>query len=360
MHRSSCASIDELAEPMSILRARGWSMLELMLALAIASLTLTGAFTLLAHGRELLDANESVSRLQDQARHAMSVVTQDLEHAGFFGFGLDPAMLLVVRDGDLSRPVARGAALRQDASHVPLQPTALHDCGVNFAFDLATIVEAANNGFALGIDAPRCTPTASAGGAASTADTLTVRRVSSDSAPPMPGKLQIYSRRFGTQSGQALFSDGRAPGPIDADRRVFDVVVRTYYIARNSVERAGWPALRAKTLTSVGGEPRFRDEEILPGVEDLQVQFGIADTALGNFVTRFVDPDAVDLRGIQPLAVRVWLRIRAESTERGFRDNRAWSYADVEFMPSSQEQGSRRTLVSRTVMLRNRAGSPSP
>lgn len=334
-------------------------MLELTIALAIASITLTGAFTLLTHGRRLLDANESVSRLQDHARHALSVVTQDLEHAGSFGFGLDPATLLVVRNGDLARAVSLGAALRQDAPPVPLQPS-LHDCGVNFAYDLALVVEASNNHYALGVDAPRCPPTAAAGGAAPDADTLTVRRASSEPAAPAPGRLQLYSRRFATQSGQALFSDGRAPGALDTDRRVFDVVVRTYYIARNSVERAGWPALRAKTLTTISGEPRFRDEEILPGVEDLQVQFGIADSASGDAVTRYVDPGAIELRRFPPLAVRIWMRIRAESTERGYRDDRTWRYADTEFAPSAQEQTFRRILVSRTVVLRNRASAPQP
>lgn len=330
---------------------------ELMIALAIAGITLAGAFTLLAHGRELLNANESMTQLQDQARHAVSVVAQDLEHAGSFGFGLDPATLSVVRDGDLARVIAGGDALRQDAPRVAL-PSSLHDCGGNFALDLALAVEASNNHFAAGVDASRCAPTASAGGAVPGADTLTVRHASGEPASPTPGKLQLYSRRFATQSGQVLFADGRAPGALDADRRVFDVVVRTYYIARNSVEREGWPALRAKTLTAVAGEPRFRDEEILPGVEDLQVQFGISDTASDVAVTRFVDPGAVELRDFPPLAVRVWMRIRADSSERGHRDERTWQYADAEFTPAEPEQVFRRTLVSRTVVLQGGPRGP--
>jgi hypothetical protein len=263
-----------------------------------------------------------------------------------------------MRDGDLSRPIALGAALRQDAPRVPLQPASVHDCGTNFAYDLAIAVEASNNRFATGIDPPRCAPTAAAGGAQAGADTLTVRRTSSEPAALIPGKLQLYARRFARESGQALFTDGRAPGTLDADRRVFDVVVRTYYVARNSVERAGWPALRAKTLTEIGGEPRFRDEEILPGVEDLQVQFGIADTTSGIRVTRYVDPDDEALREFPPRAVRIWMRIRADSTERNYRDDRSWRYADTEFAPAVAEQGFRRTLITRTVMLRNLAGLP--
>jgi type IV pilus assembly protein PilW len=336
--------------------SRGWSLLELMVGLAIASIVLTGAISLLAHSRDLLEANDSVSRLQDQARHALSVLVRDLEHAGSYGFGLDHRTLRIVRDGDPLLAIASGDDLRQDAPPVPL-PASIHGCGANFAVDLSRAVEASNNRFAAGVDASRCDPTASAGGAMTGADTLTVRHAT-EIASPMPGRLQLLSNRFTTRSGQTLFADGRAPGPSADDADTFDVVVRTYYVARSSVERAGWPALRVKSLTTIAGSPAFRDEEILPGVEDLQVQFGIAESGASGPVTRFVDPNAAELLTLAPRAVRIWLRIRAEATERGYRDDRAWRYADTEFAPAASEQGIRRLLVSRTVTLRTRDDEP--
>ncbi len=327
----------------------GWSLLELMIGLAIASIVLTGAISLFVHSRDLLEANESVARLQDQARHALSVIVRDIELAGSYGFGLEPRTLRVVRGGDPSLAIASGEELRQGAPPVPL-PESIHDCGENFAVDLSRRVEGTNNRFAAGVGASRCTPSASAGGAVIGADSLTVRHATG-SAAPTAGRLQLFSNRFATQSGQVLFADGRAPGPSSVDQRTFDVVVRTYYVARNSVERAGWPALRARTLTSIAGAPGFRDEEILPGVEDLQVQFGIAESATSDTVTRFVDPEATELLASPPRAVRVWMRIRAESTERGFREDRAWRYADTEFATTSDDRDIRRVLVSRTVNL---------
>jgi type IV pilus assembly protein PilW len=332
----------------------GWSLLELMIGLAIASVVLTGAISLFVHSRDLLAANESVARLQDQARHALAVIVRDIELAGSYGFGLEPRTLRVVSGGELSRAIAAGEELRQGAPPVPL-PASIHDCGENFAVDLSRSVEGSNNGFAPGIGASRCAPSASAGGAVTGADSLTVRHATG-TATPMAGRLQLFSNRFATQSGQALFADGRAPGVSSDDQRTFDVVVRTYYVARDSVERAGWPALRAKTLTSIAGAPGFRDEEILPGVEDLQVQFGIAESATSDAVTRFVDPDAVELLATTPRAVRVWMRIRAESTERGFREDRAWRYADKEFATTTDDRGIRRMLLSRTVNLPTNGG----
>ena len=92
-----------------------------------------------------------------------------------------------------------------------------------------------------------------------------------------------------------LFADGRAPGPVDAHTEVRDVEVHTYYVANNSVGRPGWPALRVKSLTESRGAAQFRDEEMLPGVEDLQVEFGVVADGRRP-ATRFVPPDFASLR----------------------------------------------------------------
>ena len=94
--------------------------------------------------------------------------------------------------------------------------------------------------------------------------------------------------------------------------------VRTYYIANDSVGRAGWPALRVKALTESGGAAQFRDEEVMPGVEDLQVEFGVAPgTTRARRSTSRPTRDAARTGPI--VAVRLWLRIRADTTEGGFR-----------------------------------------
>ena len=87
----------------------------------------------------------------------------------------------------------------------------------------------------------------------------------------------MYSQSLSVAAPLLLFADGRAPGPVDADHVVRDLEVRTYYIANNSVQRPGWPALRVKSLTESRGAAQFRDEEILPGVEDLQVEIRRCD-----------------------------------------------------------------------------------
>jgi hypothetical protein len=51
------------------------------------------------------------------------------------------------------------------------------------------------------------------------------------------------------------------------------------------------------------------------------------------------------------LAVRVWVRVRAERAERGFQDTATYVYADQNVGPFND--GFRRVVVSKTVYLRN-------
>ena len=135
--------------------------------------------------------------------------------------------------------------------------------------------------------------------------------------------------------------------------RIRDLEVRSYYIAADSVGRRGWPALRVKSLTESRGAAQFRDEEVMPGVEDLQVEFAVASVQSGETVVRYVPPGSVDPRAGRVIAVRFWLRIRADITEQNYRDDRTLRYANVAFAPSAGEARQRRLLVERTVALRN-------
>ena len=332
-------------------RPRGFSLLEIMIAMALGLVLLAAFLAVLQRCRGQFAINESLARLQDSARHALSVLVADLEHAGAYGFARS-AHVRVLRGGAV---LAQGNALRQpDAAGttaaVPSLPPGAHDCGINFALDLELPVQGSDNRFAPGNGARDCAPTASAGGARPGSDTLTVRHASLNSVPPHAGRLQLYWRHLAAFGFQDLFFDGQPPGPVDQDNEVRDLEIHTYYIANNSVGRAGWPALRVKSLTEAAGAAQFRDEEVLPGVEDLQVEFGIAE----NGRVSYLAPDLSTLRGKPVVAVRVWLRIRADVTEGPFFDGRALNYAGVAFVPTPAESALRRILVERTVTLRNR------
>lgn len=333
---------------------RGFSLLEILVAMVIG-LTLIAAFlVVLQRSRRDFSAGESVAALQDSARHALAVMAADIEQAGFYGFARGRVQLtrgggaVVAADTALFQPTATLAV-----APVTGLPTGAHDCGVNFAVDLLRPAQGADNHYELGIDARDCAPTGSAGGAANTADTLTLRHASLATASPEAGRLQLYSTARAQNGPLRLFADGLAPGPVDADHEIRDLEVRSYYVANNSVARRGWPALRVKSLTESRGTTQFRDEEVMPGVEDLQVEFLVSAAQDGVEVFRSVAADSPRVASDRIVAVRLWLRLRADTTESGYLDGRPLAYANVEFFPSAGEARQRRLLVERTVALRN-------
>jgi type IV pilus assembly protein PilW len=120
------------------------------------------------------------------------------------------------------------------------------------------------------------------------------------------------------------------------------------------------PSLRVKTLM---GDGTIQDQEVAPGVEDLQVQFGVDTDALGaptrGSIDRYVNAnDALFIAGnpafaadAEILAVRIWLRLRAERFENGFADAATFVYADQSAGPF--HDGIRRLVVTKTIYLRN-------
>lgn len=316
---------------------RGFNLPELMISLGLGLFLVAAFLIVVQRCRAGFAASESLARLQDAARHALSVLVPDIEHAGFYGIS------------------SGGTSSGMRAQILGNLPAGIHACGTNFAITLQVPAQGSDGFYQLGTGARNCAPTASAGGARAGSDTLTLRHASTNQVTPRAGRLQLYSRSLASAAPLLLFADGQAPTSVDVDHEIRDLEVRSYYIANNSVGRPGWPALRVKALTESGGAAQFRDEEILPGVEDLQVEIGVETIAAdGESRVRFVAPDSPHLRGGIVVAVRLWLRIRADDTEPGFHDGRTFTYSNVTYTPSDAEAKRRRLLIERTVALRNR------
>jgi type IV pilus assembly protein PilW len=354
--------------------ARGMSMVELMVALTIGGFLMWGAITVYSRSRTTYQVSEQISRLQENARYAMSVIEPDLRLANYWGLMNDPTL------------VTGAATPVQTVS--PLSGTTT-SCGTNFALNLSELVRGDNNAFTLGpARTAACNPfnnadVAVAGNNQPGADTLTIRRVSTQPSPATNTRLQLYVTRWGGSS--QVFNSGVAPGALGPNAEIHDVIVDTYYISQDSVGQPVGiriPALRGKTL--VNG-PGWQDQEVISGVEDLQVQFGvdlgrdgnndgIPDDIDGNGIpdsytgvaSQWVNPNAVPATGLV-VAARFWLLVRSTTAEQGFIDGNTYQYGDrltangVTALLNGAGVGKayqpndnfRRLLVTRTVQLRN-------
>lgn len=327
--------------------ARAFTLVELLVALALGTGIVAGALTLYARGRAALQAAEAAAQLGEQARYAFATLEADLQMAGYYGLTARGGDFRFLQGGDVAS-AAPASALRQGGTALAGLNAAAQACGLQFAVDLAVPVQAANDHYAAGAAATSGCDAHSAAAAAS--DTLTIRRAAGAATTPEAGRLQLLVDRIAA-ARRFVLADGTLPAGsvLLADHlELHDLVTRFYYVASGSDGAPGVPALRVKTLSSVGGHPTFVDTEVISGIEDLQVEFRID----GGYVAPDALPAGASVRG-----VRLWLRVRAPSPETGFVDARTWSYAGVSYTPAVAERGFRRLLAAHTVALRN---APAP
>ena len=248
--------------------------------------------------------------------------------------------------GRTSRALAiEGRALIGDTNPASLPEPG--DCGAGWALDLAMTVDGENNNYNL--------PCAAQSGAQANSDFFTVRRATVDPVAPEAGRLQIQTTRI----QGALFADGAIPPLFSpADSTTHNLIVNSYYVASDSPLIPGAPTLRRKSLMTAGGAPAIVDQEIAPGVENLQIQFGI-DVNEDNTVDRYVNPGdevydptaAGYIPGARVMTARIWLVVRGLAPEVGIIDNRDYEPGDIDL--GVYADGFRRMQVSKTILLRN-------
>lgn len=310
----------------------GMTMVELMVALAIGSFLIIGAVQIYNQSRQSFVINESIARVQETAQFAMDTLEADLRMASNWG--------LNSRGSSVD-----GRALPDDPN--PLMLPAPAACGPTWALDLERPVEGFNNTYAL--------PCGAVGGAQVNSDVITSRRATLAAAAPQAGRLQIQSTRI---QGQ-LFADGVIPGGFSiTNSQTHDLLVNSYYVARTSNLLPGVPTLRRKTLVGGAGGPTIVDQEVAPGVENIQLQLGI-DVDQDNTVDRYVNPDdpildpgsGAFIPGARAMTARVWLVVRSVSPEFGIEDEAIYQPGDVDL--GAFDDSFRRLQVSKTILLRN-------
>jgi type IV pilus assembly protein PilW len=297
---------------------RGYTLIQLLVSMMLAGLMLTAFVTVHGRARQSALQLESRAALEDSAMQALAYIGDDLRQAGYPGIA--------------------GSAERLAGIAGPADPVAIPvggDCGTNFSVRLDRAVEGRNNRYDLACPAN--------GRVVSGSDVLVLRRLAARTSPPETGRLQAAL----TLDAGALFSDG---SPAGTPREIRDLVTSVYYVAAAPGE-GSTPALRRKTLVK---GPRLIDEEIAPGITDLQVQFGVDLDPPGTpaNVDAYVHPDdaRIGQPGSRVLAVRVWLLAESRGAAGAF-DPAIRGFADRPPLPPARHRS--RHLLVRTFHLPN-------
>jgi type IV pilus assembly protein PilW len=325
---------------------QGMSLVELMVAMAIGTFLLAGAVTVFGKTRDLYRTNDAAARLQETARYAMGTIEADLRMANYWGLMSRADLIENGPALDLANPPAVDPAYSLPAELTGYAAT-INSCGAMWAVKLPSYVEANNDAYGYAC--------AAFGTAVPGSDQLTIRRASTQviaagALAASAGQIKLQTSRVqGSLFSSATLPAGYTP-PLSETRAL---VVNGYYVDQDSNERDGTPSLRRKQLDVAGGAPTITDLQVVPGVEDLQVELG-ADFNGDQNADYFVQPNTVIPAGDQIVAARVWLLVRAEQQETGFIDGRTYTYASrVGGAAYTPADSFRRVLVSKTMALRN-------
>jgi type IV pilus assembly protein PilW len=304
-----------------------------------------GAVTVFNQSRNTYRASEGVARLQETARLAMDVIESDIRMANYWGMN-NRADYIVNRAGPSQPPPAEFNAQQQ--TNVSLCGTAAS----NWVINLDEYLGGSNNSYGL-----QCAASNYQAGT----DVVFIRRA--NEARPLaldPNRVYLQTSRI---QGTLFVPNPACTIPTDPNcipaaylppaSESRELEARAYYVSSQSTLRNDVPSLRRKRFASVNAAIATNavlDEEIVSGVEDLQVRLGI-DTDGDSNIDQYVEPGGVPGTAAV-VSVTVWLRVRAEDRDFGHRDETAYQYADMAaaFTPNDNY---RRILVSKTIHIRN-------
>lgn len=369
-------------------RQRGFSLIELMVAVTLGLLLLAGLGTLFLGTSRSYRENDLIAGMQDQARFAMATLSRDLSMAGYWGGmmgsdGIVPNLANESEDDDLSRATV-GLPVSSDCG----------PAGRSWTFNFHAPLEFRNHDSAGAVSGQwNCIAEARAG-----TDALALRHVSGQMTGQMAsgdGEVTLRPFHFYLQTNGTLGTLTRwgaaAKAAPDALERpglppmsFHRYYPRIYFVRDWSLTRGdGVPTLCRKELCPSGYLPNtdpelascgggaanaagYFSECIAEGVEDLQIVWGLDDLDDNDeTVDRYsTSPTAAEVAR-QARSVQVHMLVRSRRSDGLHTDPKTYQLADKSpFTPASTidstdtpgDQQTRhfyRRAYSTTVQLRN-------
>ncbi|MBT6210678.1 MAG: hypothetical protein HOI35_11740 [Woeseia sp.] len=317
---------------------RGIGIVELMIAITIGMVLIAGALSVFVNSRATYNTNQEFSRLMENGNYALDEISRSLRLAGYWGRN-NAGDLIRRRTGDTGFP------------EIYLSSAATNDCSAGWYANTTRRVEGLENtnspyGSTCVLDARYQAGT----------DVLVFRHVEpTEVATASLVANTVYIRA--DPAGAEFFVGTTEPTGFTDTAANFLCRAEAYYISPfNLTVGDGLPSLKRAAL--VAGPELFvptnpdASEVVIPGVENLQVKYGI-DTTDDGSANQYLNADTVAATQWDDIvAVRVTVLVRSEFEEAHYSNTSSYRLPDGLYTPSPAD-GFRRMVVTRTVELRN-------
>lgn len=293
--------------------ARGFTIVELMIAMTLG-LVLAGAIVSIFLGtRQSFERDEKVMRMQDDARQAVRQLHKDIGMAGFWADLLLPTSIST--DASLAVTVDCGPAGAANWIYQPVTPGTSESQALT-SVDNATGATA--NGSYSCIDSTELEPGT---------DVIAIKRLVGSEAAAITNDT-VYVRTNGTLG--LLYREPEATPPavsIAAPFTEWEYRPRIYYV-RNYADAAGdgVPTLCRKVL-EFGGTPTMNTECLARGIEDLQVEFGLDSDGDGEPNVYLAAPTLAQMQSA--VAARIFVLARSAEEDAHYTNEKTYSISNA-------------------------------
>jgi type IV pilus assembly protein PilW len=342
------------------LGTRGFSLVELMVAMALSLLLLGGVVAVFMSSRASYEATDRLSRIQESGRFALDEIARDVRSAGYVGCARAPTYLSTSLNANTNLlwnfldGAIRGFQFVSASTWSP-------------ALDTTAVTSPADDSDVLALRIPKreATPLRLQADMASGTDDLTVPNTTSagleagDIALAYSCEAQAFFYVTGFAGGvisHAASPSGTVPGNANdninyafrTNAEVIPVQTVVYYVRQSSAAAAGTGPADATSLWRKVGNAAA--EELVEGVQQMQLQFGL-DTNGDAVVDNYVDANAV-IDWSQVYSVSIALLVRSLEEYDTDRDQRSYQLLNVP-VPAAGDRRMRAVFTT-TANIRNR------
>lgn len=246
-------------------RPRGYSIIELMVAITISLIVLAALVGLFAGNSRERGEIERANQQTENGRYALQIIGDDLRDAGYLG-SFNPGTVA----GPNAQLVIPGALPNACAVDVPT---------------LNSAVAIAVQGYDNGANAPACVADLRAG-----TDILVVRRASTCAVGTAGCDAQVAGDVYLQPSGCTTEFSAAAYYALDSNAAnlnlhqkdcataalIYQFRTHIYFVANNDKPGDGIPTLkRAELGVNAGGAAAFNIVPLVEGVDNLQLEYGL-------------------------------------------------------------------------------------
>ena len=312
----------------------GFSIVEIMIGMLLSLALAIAVVTVFVNNSYSFGQDDNISRMQDDARHALREIAFDISMAGHYADLHVPD--IVTPDATLAIGTDCGPAGELNWMY------RTNDSVTGESLSIAAIDNAVNANV---VANHSCF---AAGELEDGTDVVVIRRVVGAAAAGLTTGT-VYLRTNGTVGLLYQAPVPVAPSIVVASPRADWVYRPSIYFIRKFANTPGddLPTLCRKVLTGVG--PNMVTECLATGIEDLQIEYGIDTSEDGHPNVYMTNPTITDMQDV--VAARIFLVARTTDIDTRYTNDKTYSVSNSgDFQP---DDSFHRRVFSTSVSIQN-------